>query len=104
MKRVEEKFNKLKSTLKSALVKVFELKNENQNLKRSFRNLILENDELKDRLKHYQRENQKLHKQLKEYRLIKSVLGNDAVQRLLENAKNRTQLQRRDHNEKGLHR
>ena len=104
MKRVEEKFNKLKSTLKSALVKVFELKNENQNLKRSFRNLILENDELKDRLKHYQRENQKLHKQLKEYRLIKSVLGNDAVKRLLENAKNRTQLQRRDYNEKGLHR
>lgn len=62
MKRVEEKFNKLKSTLKSALVKAFELKNENQNLKRSFRNLILENDELKDRLKHYQKENQKLHK------------------------------------------
>ena len=104
MKRVEEKFNKLKSTLKYALVKVFELKNENQNLKRSFRNLILENDELKDRLKHYQRENHKLHKQLKEYRLIKSVLGSDAVKRLLESAKNKTQLQRRDHNEKGIHR
>lgn len=96
MKRVEEKFNKLKSTLKSALIKVLELKNENQRLSRSVRGLILENDELKEANKRYQKKNTALKNQLHEYRLLRKILGEKHVDRILNEARTRNQKQRRD--------
>ena len=90
IKRVEEKFNKLKSTLKSALIKVFELKNENQRLSRSVRGLILENVELKEANKRYQKKNTALKNQLHEYRLLRKILGEKNADRILNEARART--------------
>ena len=104
MKRVEEKFNKLKSTLKSALIKVFELKNENQRLSRSVRGLILENDELKEANKRYQKKNTALKNQLHEYRLLRKILGEKHVDRILNEARTRKPKKGEIINEKELHR
>ena len=85
--RIEELFNKLKSLVKYALVKYFELKNDYHELYNEKQMMSHKIYKLDESNKEYQNKNNELRKQLRDYRMLRKVLGSKEVDRILEEAK-----------------
>ena len=85
--RIEEMFNKLKSLVKYALVKYFDLKNDYHELYNEKQMLSHRIYKLDESNKEYQNKNNELRKQLRDYRMLRKVLGSKEVDHILEEAK-----------------
>ena len=85
--RIEEMFGKLKSLVKYALVKYFELKNDYHELYNEKQMMSHKIYKLDESNKEYQNKNNELRKQLRDYRMLRKVLGSKEVDHILEEAK-----------------
>ena len=96
--RIEGMFNKLKSFVKNVFVELMQTRSENRRLYNKINWLEDKNADLMESNQRFQSENKELQKTLKDYRIVRKVLGNKTVDQLLEQAKNKRQIKRRQHN------
>ena len=94
-KFAEPVIQKLKSLVKSVMIRFFNMRDDYNRLNRYNGQLYSENENLRGSNETLKTENYKLKQQNMDYKLLRKVFGNEAIDKLLEQAKQPKQREKR---------
>lgn len=103
-KFVKPVVQKLKTFVKSVMVRFFNMRNDYNRLNRYNGQLYSENEHLRNDNETLKSENYKLKQQNMDYKLLRKVFGNEAIDKLLEQAKQPKQREKRSENKHNFER